>query len=181
VRKLYVLFRRTGFLPGVLGFTDGILTALTLVAGRLTHVGQPVSLSLSLRVAAAALTSGAFVFFVARYAELRRELIHAERQLNLTSHGRLATGRLGAIVLREALVSATVSSFASFCGALLPLLAGALFPRHSWVSILAAEIALALLGSGLAREVHGRWVRWSAGLIFGGLTLSAIGAYLKLV
>jgi predicted membrane protein (TIGR00267 family) len=181
VRKFYKAFGRIGLLPGVLGFTDGILTALTLVAGRLTNAEHPVSLGLALRVAAAALVSGAFVFFVARYAELREELVDAERQLNLNSRGRFASGRLGAAVLREGLASSMVSSFASFCGALVPLLAGALFSHHRWASILAAEVALALLGGGLARAVHGGWVRWSAGLIFGGLILSAIGAYLKLV
>ncbi len=179
--------KRTGLagqaslLPSVLGFTDGILTALTLAAGHLTSAEQPVSLSLTLRVAAAALASGAFVFFVARYAELRGQLIRAERQLNLTSHGRLASGKLGAAVLQEGLMSALVSSFGSFCGALVPLLPAALAPHCRWASILAAEVALALLGSGLALVLHGRVIRWSMGLVLGGLALSLIGVYLRIV
>ncbi len=51
--------------------------------------------NLAIRVATAALVSGGFVFFVAKYAELRGQLIQAEKELNLTSHGKLATTTLG--------------------------------------------------------------------------------------
>jgi predicted membrane protein (TIGR00267 family) len=175
------LFRPQNLLPVVLGFSDGILTALTLAAGRLTSLGQTVSLSLALRIAAGALASGAFVFFVARYAELRRELIHAERQLSLTSHGQLAASHLGAAVLHEAVLSGLISSIAAFCGALVPLLVAALIPGYRWASIFAAVITLALLGSGLARVLHGGGLRWSVGLAAGGGALSLVGVYLKIV
>jgi hypothetical protein len=65
------LFGQENVLPMVLGFSDGILTALTLAAGRLTRPEEGVSLSFALRIAAGALVSGAFVFFVAHYAESR--------------------------------------------------------------------------------------------------------------
>jgi len=175
------LFRGAGLLPLVLGSTDGILTALTLAAGRLTNPERLVTFGLAVRIAAGAGASGAFVFFVARYTELRRELIHAERQLNLTSHGRLAAGRLGKAVLSEGMLSGVVSSMAAFCGALVPLLAAALLPRYRWASIVTALVALALLGIGLARVVHGRVLRWSGGLVIGGGALSIVGAYLKIV
>ncbi len=175
------LWRRENLLPLVLGFSDGILTALTLAAGRLMTAGQPVSFSLGLRIAAGAFASGAFVFFVARYSELRRELIRAERQLNLTSHGQLATSHLGTQALQEALLSGLLSSLAAFCGALVPLLAAALVPAHGWVSIAAALVTLALLGVGLARAVHGRVIYWLLALMAGGAVLSVIGAYLKIV
>jgi predicted membrane protein (TIGR00267 family) len=175
------LFRREHFLPLVLGFSDGILTALTLAAGRLTSPGRVIPLDLALRIAAGALASGAFVFFVARYAELRGELVRAERQLNLTSRGRLAAGHLGSTVTNEAILSACISSVAAFSGALVPLLVAALFPAYRWASIAAALVALALLGAGLARAVHGRVLRWSLGLVAGGGALSVLGAYLKIV
>jgi predicted membrane protein (TIGR00267 family) len=175
------LFRRENLLPLVLGFSDGILTALTLAAGRLTGSEQPVTLSLAMRIAVGALASGAFVFFVARYAELRRELIRAERQLNLTSHGRLAATRLGVAALHDALLSGLISSVSAFCGALVPLLMAAFCPGYRWVSILAALATLALLGIGLARVVHGHVLRWSIGLVAGGGALSIVGAYLKIV
>ncbi len=175
------LLQRAGPLPVVLGFTDGLLTALTLAAGRLTTAEQGVTAGLALRIAAGALASGAFVFFVARYAQLRGELIRAERQLNLTSHGRLAASTLGMVVLREGLFSAFISSVASFLGALVPLLVAAGFPHYRWVSIVAAETTLALLGGGLAHSLHGRPFSWAVGLVLGGGALSLIGAYLRIV
>ena len=174
-------FRREMLLAAVLGFSDGILTALTLAAGRLTSAGESVSVDLGLRIATGALASGAFVFFVARYSELRHELIRSERQLNLTSHGRLAAGRLGTEVRHEAIRAGVTSSLAAFCGALVPLMAAALVPQHQWVSILAALLALAALGLGLARAVHGSRTRWSLGLAAGGILLSLLGAFLKIV
>jgi predicted membrane protein (TIGR00267 family) len=181
MRRTFVIVRREHLLPTVLGFSDGILTALTLAAGRLTSSAQPVSFGLALRIAVAALVSGAFVFFVARYAELRGGLIHAERQLNLATHGRLAAGRLGVAVRTEAIEAATISSVAAFCGALVPLLAAAILPHHRWSSVSAALMALVLLGAGLARLLHGSLFRWSVGLACGGILLSFVGAYLKIV
>lgn len=175
------LTRPENLLPVVLGLTDGILTALTLTAGLLTRAGDAVTLGLAARIAAGALASGAFVFFVARYAELRRELIRAERELNLTAHGRFATGRLGRAALRDALLSSAISSLAAFVGALVPLVAAAIFPGLRWASIVAALIALALLGVGLARAAHGRAVWWCMALVAGGVALSGVGAALKIV
>ncbi len=174
-------FRREMLLAAVLGFSDGILTELTLAAGRLTNAGQPVSVGLALRIATGALASGAFVFFVARYSELRHELIRSEQQLNLTSHGRLAAGRLGTAVRYEAVQAGVTSSIAAFCGALVPLLAAAFAPHHQYVSIFAALVALATLGLGLARTVHGSKIGWPFGLVVGGILLSILGAFLKIV
>ncbi len=175
------IFERGSLLPAVLGFTDGLLTALTLAAGRLTTAERYVTVGLALRIAAGALASGAFVFFVARYAQLRAELIGAERQLNLTSHGQLAATMLGKVVLQVGLIAAFISSVASFLGALVPLLVAAGFPHHRWASIVAAEVTLALLGSGLAKSLHGRPFSWAIGLVLGGGALSLIGAYLRIV
>jgi hypothetical protein len=85
----------------VIGPVDGILTALTLAAARILTPDQPIDISLALRIALAASLSGGFVFFVAEYARLRGELVHAARHLNLASTGRLATSHLGQEVLRE--------------------------------------------------------------------------------
>jgi len=178
---LPILFRREMLLAAILGFSDGILTALTLAAGRLTNAAQPVTVGLGLRIGAGALFSGAFVFFVARYTELRNELIRSERQLNLTSHGRLAASRLGSAVLYEAIQAGATSSVASFCGALIPLMAAAIAPHHRWTSILAALLTLAALGLGLARAVHGSTLRWVSSLVLGGGLLSLLGVFLKIV
>ena len=175
------MFHRRGILlAAVLGFCDGILTALTLTAGRLTGTDQAVTLGFASRIATGALGSGAFVFFVARYSELRQELIRSEQQLNLLSHGQLARSKLGIAIRNEAIAACATSSVAAFCGALVPMLAAALVPRHGWVAILVALFTLGSLGFGLARVVHGSRVRWPLGLIIGGILLSLLGSALKI-
>lgn len=167
--------------PVVLGLTDGILTALTLAAGQLTELSGPMPLAHALDIATAALVSGAFVFYVARYAQLRRELVHAQRQLNILTRGRLASTRLGHSVLKEALVAAVVSSLASFGGALIPLLGGALLPWFRWGSATTSMAALGVLGIGLAHDVHGRYWLWCSALVAGGLIVTVVGIELHIV
>jgi predicted membrane protein (TIGR00267 family) len=174
-------FRRADLLPIVLGLSDGILTALTLAAGRLTNEAQSLGFSLGLRVAAAALISSAFVFFVARYSELRGQLINAERQLNLTTHGQFAASRLGHAVLVESIRAALLSSLSSFVGALFPLAIAALLPSFRWAAVVAALVVLAGLGAGLARSVHGSWARWSLVLVVGGVLLTFAGIHLRIL
>jgi predicted membrane protein (TIGR00267 family) len=174
------LFREQ-LLAIVLGLTDGIMTALTLASGRLVQKGPPIPISLAFRIAVGALLSGAFVFFVARYAELRGQLIRAERQLNLLNHGKLATTALGRNVLLDAGLAALASCIAAFFGALFPLITSILIPAHGLFSISGALVALAILGSVLARVVYGSVLRWSLILVLGGIVLAAIGSYLRIV
>jgi predicted membrane protein (TIGR00267 family) len=168
-------------LPTVLGLADGILTALTLAAGQLTGPSHEMPMVRGIRIAVAALVSSAFVFYVAHYAQLRGELVHAERQLNLMSHGRLASTRLGRSVQIEALVTATLSSVASFLGALIPLLTGALLPTFRWGPVIASLGSLCVLGLALARVVHGSYWLWCEGLVTGGVVLSLVGVRLHIV
>jgi predicted membrane protein (TIGR00267 family) len=175
------LSKKVIFLPTVLGLSDGILNTLVLAAGRLTNSTDPVTLGLALRIATVAFFSGIFVFFVAKYAQLREELIRAERQLNLTSRGRFASGALGTAVRREAILAATISSIASFCGALVPLLAAALLPNYRGTAIIAALITLSVMGIALSRVLHGSAIRWPIGLVIGGALLTILGAYLRII
>lgn len=168
-------------LAPVLGFADGILTALTLAAGGLTRSGDPISLNRVFAIATSALVSGAFVFYVAHYAQLRGELVHAERQLNLLSHGRLASTRLGYAVLKEALWAAALSSVASFFGSLIPLLTGFLLPTLRWGAVVTSMTSLGILGIALAHVVHGSYWRWCVGLVSSGALLSFIGIRLHIV
>jgi len=181
MKRLLRLQNRGLMLPIVLGLADGIMTSLTLTSGLLANSGRPVTFNLALRIAIGAFASGAFVFFVARYSDVRRQLIRAEQQLSLTARGKFAAGKLGNSALRESLVSSAMSSAASFCGALVPLLLAALVPSHRTTSFIASLSMLALLGAGLARLVHGISVRWIAGMILGGTALAILGAYLKIV
>lgn len=170
--------RRLSLIAGV---CDGILTALILTTGRLLHPAAPMTLNLALRVASGALASGAFVFFVAQYAELRGELIHAERQLNLTTHGRFATTQLGRAVLHEALVFAALASLCAFIGALIPLLMSVLLPAPPWLSVAITIAVLGMLGVSLARAIYTSALRWSLALMFGGSVLACLGAVLHIV
>jgi predicted membrane protein (TIGR00267 family) len=165
----------------VAGLCDGILTALTLASGRLFNAAVPMDLSLALRVAIAAAISGGFILFVAHYAELRGELVHAERQLNLLSHGHLASTRLGRAVLREAIAGALIAGSCSFGGALLPLGVGALLPQMPECAIAVALGTLALLGGILGRVAYGNPFGWSISLLLGGLLLAYVGFRLEII
>jgi hypothetical protein len=162
----------------VLGVADGALTAVTLGAGRLVGNGPPLDADLAIRIALAATVTSAFVFFVARYSELRRSLVHAERELSMSSH--LAATALGNRALRDSAEAAGVAGCAGLPGALVPLGIGVLAAPASWVAILAALLMLAALGLSVARAVRGSSLRWAAGMVASGLALSAIGAVLRI-
>jgi predicted membrane protein (TIGR00267 family) len=174
-------WQRKQLLPLVLGLSDGVLTALTLAAGRLLDVRSHIGIGMALRIAVTALATGAFVFFVARYAELRSELVQAEKQLNLLSHGRFAASKLGRDILHEAIVAAVVSSASSFLGALTPLTIAVLCPGSRWAAVLVALIGLALLGVGLAKAVSGNMLHWATTLVVGGIALCVLGVQLRIV
>jgi len=165
----------------VAGLTDGILTALTLGAGHMLISASPITIGLAFRVACASGISGAFVFFVAHYADLRGELVEAERQLNLTSHGKLAASKLGRAAFFDAAIKAVVASVCTFAGALLPMLMGALIARPRWLPMVVSIAALSLLGYFLARTVWGRPWRWVLALGLAGVVLTCLGAKLKIV
>lgn len=165
----------------VIGLMDGILTALILAAGKIVETDSPVSLALAIRISTGAAASGICIFFVAEYARLRGELIHAEKHLNLRSHGRLATSQLGHAAIRRAAGGALVSCGFSFVGSLLPLLPAAFFPDKAWLALVAALAALAVLGVCLARVNYGRPLAWAIGLVITGLVLAGIGVELHIV
>jgi predicted membrane protein (TIGR00267 family) len=165
----------------VAGLSDGILTALILAGGSLVHAGSAMSLGLALRVATAAAVAGAFIFFAAHYADLRSELVQAERQLNLRSHGRFATTQLGKAVLRESVVSALIDSVCTFIGALIPLSASMIPYAPAWLGAAVAIAALALLGVLLGKAVYGSPLRWALGLAVAGGCVGYIGMKLRIV
>jgi VIT1/CCC1 family predicted Fe2+/Mn2+ transporter len=170
---------RRYLLPLSLGISDGIINALTLASSAVIH-GRGLTISLALRVAAAALISSVFTVFVAEYGQLRAELARAERELSFTRSGRLAAGHLGRQVAREAAAASAVASGASFAGALVPLLIGAAIAAYSWSAILVAVGALGGLGGALASAVGGRRRRWIIAMIVMGLLVAAVGEVLDL-
>lgn len=165
----------------VAGFIDGILTALTLAAGKLLHQSSGVSLTLVAKVGAVGACTTIFVFFVAHYAELRAELVRSERELNLLSHGRLATTRLGRRVLREALFGAVVASVCSFLGAVIPLLFSLMLPGLPLLGLALTVLLLGALGALLAWSTFGSPVVWSIAMMTGGIVLTIVGVQLDIV
>ncbi len=180
--KAFAFFLKPKYrLDLVAGLCDGILTALTLTAGRLVIPGSTMTMGLAFRVGAATAVPGAFVFFVAHYAQLRGELAEAERQLNVTSRGKLAASRLGRDILREASLGALVASGSSFCGALTPLVSGVLLPENRWFAVIVALVILTLLGAVLARVLRGNPFSWVIGLLAGGVALTLLGMQLHII
>jgi len=164
----------------VAGLIDGILSALML-AGRKLLDGSGGSLSLAVKVGVATACTTLFVFFVAHYAELRAELIHVERELNLLSHGRLATTRLGQQVFRESIAAAVIASFCGLIGSVIPLLLSLVLPGPPLIGIGVTIALLGVLGGALARSFFGSPGLWSIALMAGGVLLSFIGVKLNVV
>lgn len=173
--------RNKVLLPVTMGLTDGILTALTLTANSLISNQPRVSALLALRVAGVAFFSGAFVYFVTKYAEFRQELVHAEHELSLLEHGKLALGHLGRSAMREAGFATIISSGAAFLGSLGPLLVATVFPRYPWSSVVASLAALVLLGIVLGKVLYGNVLRWALTLLIAGALLTVIGIQLDIV
>lgn len=163
----------------VVGLTDGILNALTLAAGHFVAGARP-TIALSLRIAFGSAICGIFVFFTAEYARLRGELLDAERQLNLSSDGKLATTSLGRQVRRDAVLSASISSGANFFGAILPLILGAVLPGPALLAIVPSIVALGLLGAILANSIHGSTPLWTIVLMLSGVVFSVLGVWLHI-
>jgi predicted membrane protein (TIGR00267 family) len=180
LRGLRHIFRADHTFSLTIGVTDGILTALTLVSGRLL-TGKPPTVELALKISVASALTSIFVFCTAEYARLRGQLMHAERELNLTSHGRLAASHLGRAIRRETMASAAISSLANFVGAFFPVLIGAFFPRPPGLAVAVAVAALALLGGALAYSIHGNLLGWALALAISGVLLALVGAKLDVL
>lgn len=165
----------------VMGFVDGILTAMLLAAQKILGHGTPVAFESALKVAVFALATAGFVFYIGRYAELRSQLVRAAAQLNLRKRGKLATTHLGRMVVREAVIEALASGACSFISALLPLSLAAAFPSVPWLSALVSLFLLGLLGSVLGKAVRGSSLKWSVGLVMGGLIVMVLGFKLHIM
>lgn len=163
----------------VAGLVDGILNALTLAAGRLLK-GGGADMMLIARVGTATALTTVFVFFMAHYAEERAELARAERQLNLTSHGKLATSRLGRRALLEALSGALIAAACGLIGATLSLLLCFWLSDPRWLGLAAVLVLLGLLGALLARSFHGSALFWAAALVIGGAALTYVGVLIDI-
>ena len=163
------------------GLVDGILNALTLAAGRILRSADGSDLGLAVRVAIATGLTTAFVFFVAHYAELRAELLRAERELNLLSHGRLATTQLGRRALKSAASGALLAAMCGVLGAMAPLLMCAYVPGPRWIGLGGILVMLAGLGGLLAKSFHGSVIFWSVSIASAGAILTYVGLQIDII
>jgi len=164
----------------VAGLVDGILSALTLAAGKLLDPGGN-TLSLVVKVSIATACTTLFVFFVAHYAQLRADLVYAERELNLLSHGRLATTRLGRQALHDSFAAAMIASFCGLIGSAMPLLLSHLLPGPPLIGVGLTIGFLGILGAILARGFFGSASTWALALMAGGVILTVVGVKLDIV
>jgi len=175
------MFKRREAFAAVLGLTDGLLTVLTLAAGRMIRSQSGLPFSLAMRVAAASSVAGGVVFFTAEVARRNQELVHAERQLNLVTRGHLATTRLGHFVLTESSKAALIVIGSNFLGALLPLIAGLIWRRFVWGPICFSILSLGALGAIIAKTTYRSAMLWTTGLMIAGAVLATLGIWLRIV
>jgi VIT1/CCC1 family predicted Fe2+/Mn2+ transporter len=173
-------FRSGALLPVSLGLADGILNALTLASASLVGSGAPITVGLALRISVAAVVTAAFSVFVGTYSEARGRLRHASQQLSLPTDRSLAATRLGRHAVILAIGQCLLAGAASLLGALLPLLIAVVLPGPTWVAAVVAICALGVLGLGLATAIAGSQVVWAASMVFGGIVITGIGAWIHL-
>jgi len=164
----------------VAGLVDGILNALILAAGRIVGRGG-LTLALVGKLAAVTACTTGFVFFVAHYSQLRSELVRSARELNLRSHGHLATTQLGRQVLEESLWGATVASIFGVVGSVIPLVIGLAVASFPLAGLAITVVLLGLLGWSLGSSVFGSPLLWACGLMVGGVAIAALGVKLDVL
>jgi hypothetical protein len=164
----------------VAGVVDGLLTALTLTASKMLSGAGAIDLGLAARVSIAAGLTTVFVFFLAHYAQLRSDLIRAERQLNVLRHGRLAQSNLGRQVLLESLAGASLAAICSVVGAFIPMLLVIVSPGPTWIGYLVTIAILAGLGLALAKSFNGSLIGWAIALVLIGVGLTGVGTVLRI-
>ena len=158
----------------LIGLIDGIATAL-LLAGAQIMGQRPLGFDLILRIALAAGLGGILPLLVAEYARLRGELSHAARELNLPAPARLLRGALGRRSVWAALRSASIAACSGFIGALGCLLTSALVPNATWLTLLAANLAMFAMGWWLAHMLSGRRLMWALALALSADVMTVLG------
>lgn len=165
----------------IAGLIDGILNALVLATAKLTAAaGGGVTWQLVLRIGVATTLTTIFVFFVAHYAELRAELLHVEKELNLMSRGKLATTRLGRQILSESALAACIAGGCGLLGSVIPLMLGMAIPGAPLLSVCVTISILGILGVVLAKALLGSPFSWALALMLGGASLAWIGTILNI-
>ncbi len=164
-----------------IGITDGIITTLLFTAGEILNGEKNINLSLVIRLAIGVAFPNIFTFFVAEYTRLRQDLIHASRELNISSPLRLINSRLGKMILRKAIMLTLIGTTSGFIGAILPLLISIMMPNISWLPIVISIFILGIFGVILSIYIHGKPMRWFVAMVFIGTLFAIVGSTLHIV
>ena len=165
----------------ITGLIEGMLTALTLAAGKMLRPGDALTGGLAVRIGLAAGFPTAAVFFAAEYARQRKELLRMAYQLNMIRRERLFAGNLGRQALRESFVSAVVSGLCSFGGATAPLMVASEIPGAGWASIMVVMACLGVLGAGIGHTTLSCKTCWALAFVVVGGSMAWLGYFLRIV
>lgn len=180
-RILRWLYRPENRLDIVAGMVDGILNALTLASASFLGQGHSITVTLALRVGAAAGLTTLFVFFVAHYAQERAALVGIEKELNLRPSSSMAATALGRGALVTSASGALLAAACGLAGSVMPFLLAMIIPGPPWIGLVATLALLGALGIALARTFRGSAAVWGGALFLGGGVLAYIGLKLGLV
>ncbi len=165
----------------ITGTVEGMLTALTLVTGKMLRPGESITGGLALRIGLAAGFPTIVVFFTAEYARQRQELLRMAHQLNMTQRHRLNESSLGRQAWLESSVYALISGLCSFGGAMVPLAIASCIPGKGWPAAAVTAGCLGGLGAGIGFTTSSCRTCWSVALMVAGGFLAALGYFLHIV
>ena len=166
--------------PIVLGFTDGIITSLVFTAGLITSSGT-IYLPILLKISIGSSIIGAFSYFIAKYSELRGELIQSAMMINPSSPLHLLKSKQGLIIVGEAVIEAVQALVSGFFGAFITMFPAYEFPGSGLESISIAVVSLGIMGALISRYLYGGAIRWALTFVSMGLITVVIGIYLNIV
>ncbi len=166
--------------PVILGLTDGIVTALMIATNEILTVTVP-EFNLYIRIALGSASVGAVSFFMADYSSLKQELVRLSKIVNPNTPFELLETQLGRRIVSESVEKTLLSALAGFGGALIPLALSSVFITQYWVSLLGADLSLALLGVLVARVQSGNYFFWPPLLASVGVVMMFIGRFVNIV
>lgn len=166
--------------PIILGLTDGIVTALMIATNEILSATTP-EFSLYIRIALGSASVGAVSFFLADYSTLKQDLVRLSKIVSPNIPFRLVDTQLGRRIVRESILKTLLSALAGFGGALIPLALSTVFVTNYWVSLVGADLSLALLGVLVAKVQAGNYFFWPPLLASVGVAMMFIGRFINIV
>ncbi len=166
--------------PVVLGLTDGIITSLVFTAGLISSSGT-IQLMTILKVSVGSSLIGAFSYFIAKYTELRDELIRSGKRLNPSRPMHLLKSSQGLAIVLQSTGEALLALGSGFTGAFMTTFPSDLFPGSGIVSMIFAVTILAIMGGLISRYLHGGPIRWALTFAVMGIITTVLGIFLDIV